>query len=323
MLSRILLGPVSSILGSKRLLIVAEGALQYLPFAALRSLQSDTPLIADHEIVSLPSASVLAILRDEIEQRPVPPKTLAVFADPVFEVGDPRIAERKNNVPPPLFRSAPRGTLLAANSRKSLREVGTSIDGFTISRLPASQEEAAAILASVRKEMAWEGTGFNATRSAALNMDLDQYRIVHFATHGIIDDEHPDLSGLVLSLFDEQGHPQDGYLRMNDIYNMKLPVDLVVLSACNSGLGKEMRREGLVGMVRGFMYAGAARVVASLWKVEDEATAALMKRFYQRMLQDNHSPAQALRMAQLDMLQQKRWQSPYYWAAFVLQGEWK
>jgi CHAT domain-containing protein len=322
-LSHILLGPASGILGTRRLLIVAEGALQYLPFAALRSPQSDNPLIADHEIVSLPSASLLAILRDEIRQRPTPPKTLAVFADPVFEVEDPRLAVKKSNVPQPPFPSASRGALVAAHSRKSLREIGTTIDGFTISRLPGSLEEAAAILASVHKEMAWEGTGFNANRSVALKMDLDQYRIVHFATHGMINDEHPDLSGLVLSLFDEQGNPQDGYLRMNDIYNMKLPVDLVVLSACNSGLGKEMRGEGLVGMVRGFMYAGAARVVSSLWKVEDEATAALMKRFYQRMLQDNHSPAQALRMAQLDMLQQKRWQSPYYWAAFVLQGEWK
>jgi CHAT domain-containing protein len=322
-LSRMLLGPVSSILGSRRLLIVAEGALQYLPFAALPSPQSDSPLIAEHEIVSLPSASVLALVRDEIRQRPIPPKTLAVFADPVFETGDPRITERKNPSPAPPYRSVSKRTLLASNSRKGLRAVAASDEGLSISRLPASRDEANAILALVPEEMAWEGIGFNANRAVALGTDLGQYRIVHFATHGILDDGHPDLSGLVLSLYDEQGHPQDGYLRMQDIYNMKLPVDLVVLSACDSGLGKVMRGEGLIGMVRGFMYAGAARVVASLWKVEDEATAFLMKRFYQRMLQDNLSPAKALRMAQLDMMQQKRWQSPYYWAAFVLQGEWK
>ena len=173
-----------------------------------------------------------------------------------------------------------------------------------------------------------EGAGlkvfdFNANRAVAMGPELGQYRIVHFATHGFLNGEHPELSGLVLSLVDERGHPQDGYLRVHDIYNLKLPVELVVLSACNSGLGKEIRGEGLVGIVRGFMYAGAARVVASLWKVEDEATAALMKRFYQRMLQEGQPPAKALRMAQLDIWQQKRWQSPYYWAAFVLQGEWK
>ena len=165
--------------------------------------------------------------------------------------------------------------------------------------------------------------GFDANRAVALGPELGKYRIVHFATHGFLNDEHPELSGLVLSLFDAQGRPQDGYLRLHDIYNLKLPVELVVLSACNSGLGKEIRGEGLVGIVRGFMYAGAARVVASLWKVEDEATAALMKRFYQKMLQEGLPPAKALRMAQLDVRQQKRWQSPYYWAAFVLQGEWK
>jgi CHAT domain-containing protein len=124
-------------------------------------------------------------------------------------------------------------------------------------------------------------------------------------------------------LIDEQGKPQNGFLRLHDIYNLNLPADLVVLSACSTGLGKEVRGEGLVGIVRGFMYAGAARVVASLWKVDDEATAELMKRFYQQMLQDGKTAAAALRAAQIGMSEQKRWRSPYYWAAFVLQGEWK
>jgi CHAT domain-containing protein len=153
--------------------------------------------------------------------------------------------------------------------------------------------------------------------------EIGQHRIVHFATHGFLNEEHPELSGLVLSLVDEQGRHQDGFLRLHDIYNLNLPVDLVVLSACNSALGKEIRGEGLVGIVRGFMYAGAARVVASLWKVEDEATAELMKRFYQKMIKENQTPAAALRAAQVEMWKQKRWQFPYYWAAFVLQGEWK
>ena len=166
-------------------------------------------------------------------------------------------------------------------------------------------------------------TGFNASRAMATSPELSQYRIVHFATHGVLDDQHPGLSGVILSLVDEQGRPQDGFLRLNDIYNLNLRAELVVLSACNTALGKDVRGEGLVGIVRGFMYAGAARVVASLWKVDDEATAELMKRFYRHMLQNNMPAAAALRAAQMEMSEQKQWHSPYYWAAFVLQGEWK
>src|SRR5207244_8117426 len=122
-----------------------------------------------------------------------------------------------------------------------------------------------------------EALDFQASRTMALSGELGRYRVVHFSTHGLLNNEHPELSGLVLSLVDERGKPQDGFLRLHDIYNLNLPADLVVLSACNTGLGREVRGEGLVGMVRGFMYAGAPRVVASLWKVDDEATAELMK----------------------------------------------
>jgi CHAT domain-containing protein len=139
-----------------------------------------------------------------------------------------------------------------------------------------------------------------------------------------MDDVHPELSGLVLSLFDRQGKFQeDGFLRLYDIYNLKLPVQLVVLSACQTGLGKKMKGEGQLSLTRGFMYAGALRVVSSLWKVDDEATAQLMKRFYQGMLKDNMSPAAALRAAQVSMWEEKRWRAPYYWSGFILQGEWK
>ena len=112
-------------------------------------------------------------------------------------------------------------------------------------------------------------------------------------------------------------------MRLHDIYNLNLPADLVVLSACNTGLGKEVRGEGLIGIVRGFMYAGAARVVASLWKVDDEATAELMKRFYRYMLEDDMPAAAALRAAQVELRHHNQWHSPYFWAGFVLQGEWR
>jgi CHAT domain-containing protein len=146
---------------------------------------------------------------------------------------------------------------------------------------------------------------------------------VHVATHGLLNSQHPELSGIVLSLVDEQGHPQDGFLRLHEIYNLKLGADLVVLSACRTALGKEIKGEGLVGLTRGFMYAGVPRVLASLWDVRDEATAELMKRFYHSMLKDGLRPAAALRAAQVALWREKRWESPYYWAGFVLQGEWR
>jgi CHAT domain-containing protein len=168
-----------------------------------------------------------------------------------------------------------------------------------------------------------EAVGFKANLATATGPDLSRYRYVHFATHGYFDSEHPNLSGLVLSLVDEQGRPQDGFLGANEIYNLQLPAELVVLSACETGLGKEVKGEGLVGLTRGFMYAGAARVMVSLWSVSDKATSELMQRFYRRLLQDRQRPAAAMRAAQVEMFRQPRWQQPYFWAAFTLQGEWR
>lgn len=167
-----------------------------------------------------------------------------------------------------------------------------------------------------------EALDFQASRETAVSKDLNQYRIIHFATHGLLDNEHPELSGLVLSLVGPDGKPRDGFLDLQDIYNLDLPVDLAVLSACQTGLGKEIGGEGLVGLTRGFMYAGASRVVASLWQVDDAATAELMGAFYKAMLKDGLRPAAALRRAQHELMQQKRWRDPYYWAAFTLQGDW-
>jgi CHAT domain-containing protein len=164
---------------------------------------------------------------------------------------------------------------------------------------------------------------FAANRDMAQSKGLGQYRFVHFATHGLLDNDHPELSGLVFSLVDRQGKPQEGFLNLEDVYNLSLPADMVVLSACETGLGKQINGEGLVGLTRGFMYAGASRVVASLWQVDDVATAELMRRFYKALLEDGLPPAQALRRAQIDMQQEKRWEDPYYWAAFTIQGEWK
>ncbi len=324
-LSRIILGPVSSILGTKRLLIVPDGALQYVPFQILTAAgptNSETAmamepraLVMDHEIVNEPSASTLALLIDDTAGRKQAAKTIAVFADPVFEADDPRINSAHQN------SSSATSQLQDSDSQRALRDVGVAQQGGHIPRLQASRLEAEAIMSVTPWWSGFEATGFEASRATVMRPDIGNYRILHFATHGLLNDEHPELSGVVLSLFDEKGQQQEGFLRLHDIYNLKLPVDLVVLSACNTGLGKDVRGEGLIGLTRGFMYAGASSVVASLWKVDDEATAELMRYFYRFMLKDGLSPAAALRKAQVTMSQQKRWQSPYYWSGFIIQGQ--
>ena len=334
-LSRKLLGPIASRLRQewkdKRLVIVAPGALEYLPFTAL-ALPSENcyqPLIASHEVVNLPSASVLAALRRETSCRQPAAKTLAVIADPVFESNDPRAmlaAKRKGsrdnlaaNVQSEYEAHA--ASILTAGSDLARAIKSFSRAGF--SRLPFSREEAEAIADLVPKNSLLKATDFQANRTVVASGALARYRIVHFATHGLLNSEHPELSGLVLSLVDENGKTQDGFLRMHEIYNLRLSADVVVLSACQTALGKEIKGEGLVGLTRGFMYAGAERVVASLWQVDDLATAELMKRFYQGMLKDGLRPAEALRAAQIEMSKQKQWSAPYYWAGFVIQGEWR
>jgi CHAT domain-containing protein len=200
-----------------------------------------------------------------------------------------------------------------------MRDVGNQ----EFPRLPFSRREAEAIVAAAPRGESIKALDFEASRDTATSADLSNYAIVHFATHGLLNSNHPELSGIVLSLVDQNGKSQDGFLRLHEVYNLRLPAELVVLSACQTGLGKEVRGEGIVGLTRGFMYAGAARIVASLWKVNDAATAELMKRFYQRIFAKGLRPAAALREAQVEMWKDGRWRLPYYWAPFVIQGEWR
>jgi CHAT domain-containing protein/Tfp pilus assembly protein PilF len=350
-LSQILLAPAAVQLGNKRLVIVADGPLQYIPFAMLpepefrvsssesrvqdpkrQNLNSkpetrnSKPLILNHEVVSLPSASVLAIQRKELAGRQPATKMLAVIADPVFD----RTDERFKSLAPEANDKAQTQTVAFNDARsiehladKSDDKAGMTTRRLVIPRLPFTRQEATRLLALTPKISSFGAVDFQANRATVLNGELGKYRYVHFATHGLLDSERPGLSSLVLSMVDVQGKQQDGFLRANDIYNLKLPAELVVLSACQTGLGKEIKGEGLVGLTRGFMYAGAARVVVSLWNVNDRATADLMAKFYEKMLKQGERPAAALRAAQVEMWKQKQWQSPYYWAAFTMQGEWR
>ena len=194
---------------------------------------------------------------------------------------------------------------------------------LSFDRLRSTRREADEIIALAGAGAGLKAVDFEASRATAMSERLGQYRIVHFATHGLLNSQHPELSGMVFSLVDERGQPQDGFLRAHEVYNLKLGADLVVLSGCQTALGKEAKGEGMLGLTRGFMYAGAPRVVASLWQVPDKATAELMRQFYKGMLAEGLRPAAALRAAQVAMWKERRWAAPYYWAAFVLQGEWR
>jgi CHAT domain-containing protein len=327
-LSRMLLGPVADRLGTQRLVIVADGILSYLPFGSLPdpvTLPPDggtiQPLIVRHEIVSLPSLSVLAQLRQQPGGRLPPPRTIAVVADPVFYADDERV--RRPAAEPSRPASPEVVSRLESTVQRSAEEAGARRDGERLARLPGTRKEADGILALMPDSaQTRRAVDFEASRAFATSGELSRYRYVHFATHGLLNSLHPELTAVVLSLVDAEGRPQDGFLRAHEIYNLQLPAEAVVLSACQTGLGREVKGEGLIGLTRGFLYAGAERVVVSLWSVDDEATAELMVRFYRGVMKGK-PPAQALRTAQLEMWKGRRWQAPYYWAAFVLHGEWR
>ncbi|UWU50264.1 CHAT domain-containing tetratricopeptide repeat protein [Limnospira platensis] len=316
-LSEILIAPVVNQLNNQRLLIVADGILQFIPFAALPiPSQPDTPLLVEHEIVTASSATLIANQREQLANRPTAAKAVAVIADPIFESNDPRLNSQisSENNPPSLDNLA-----LA----RATRSLGLGDTAPQLNRLEYSRLEAQNIAELFPENERMKALDFEASRYLATHPNLSQYQIIHFATHGLIHPVNPELSGLVLSLFNPQGESDNGFLRLNDIFNLNLPAELVVLSACQTGLGREVRGEGLVGLTRGFMYAGARRVVVSLWNVNDLATSQLMTRFYQQMLNENQPPIIALRQAQLEMWNSGQWQSPYYWGAFTIQGDWR
>jgi CHAT domain-containing protein/predicted negative regulator of RcsB-dependent stress response len=317
MLSNMLLGQVSSRIGTKRLLIVGDGILRYIPFEALPmpDSPSNQPLVSAHEIVMLPSAMTLAALRSERKELKPSNKTIAVIADPVFEKDDPRVLAANTDS----TESETSGVYLST----ATRDFNAFATPLHIPRLPSTLREAKAIMEFVPSGDGVITTGFEATKQRFVSDGMSGYRILHVATHGLLNVEHPDLSGVLLSMVDEHGQNVNGFLRMHDVYSLDLSADLVVLSACRTGLGKNVHGEGIVGLPSGFMYAGAKSVVASLWKVDDNATAEFMTYFYAAMLRDGLPPAAALRTAQLKMQRQPQWREPFYWAGFILQGEYR
>jgi CHAT domain-containing protein len=345
-LSQMILGPVADDLGRKRLLIVADGALHFIPFAALpkprtddqmksrmvgqrraanrrdrppaiSDRQSPNPLILDHEIVNLPSASVLGMLQRRRQTRPVAKKLLALLADPVFERDDPRFNPELTGE-----TAAQQSDIATLRSAVTVSTIPGMQGGLT--RLRFARQEADHILAALspaERETSLAAFDFTACQELALSTELGRYRYLHFATHGFLDNERPELSGVALSLLDRDGRDKDGFLRLVEIYNLRLAAELVTLSACETGLGKQVSGEGIVGLTHGFLHAGASRVLVSLWKVDDRASARLMGRVYEGIFREKLSPAAALRKAQLSLRQDPATSDPFFWAAFVLHGE--
>lgn len=319
-LSQTLLGRVIGQLGTKRLLVVTDGMLQYIPLDALPAPPANAvdgvkdlpPLIAMHEIVMLPSLSTLAAIRQENSKSRSGDRIVAVLADPVFSRDDDRVQSRNSTrTMASVFGDSP--------ATRGLRDM-EALDRSPV-RLAHAAEEAKAIVAVAPRGTAMLAQGFDATRETAMSSLIGEYRIVHFAAHGFVNKDHPELSGIVLSMVDRSGNRTNGFVSVRDIYDLNLSADLVVLSACDTALGKDIKGEGLVGLTHGFLASGSKSVVASLWKVDDRATAVLMSDFYRSMLQDGLSPAAALRSAKERVRREKAWQAPYFWAGFVLQGE--
>ncbi len=322
-LSELILGPVTKDLRGKRLLIVGDGILQYIPFTTLpepnvtpgddRPIPPGEfaphfqPLLVNHEVINLLSASALVEQRQKHKTRPNPSLELAIFADPVFSFNDPRAKSL-----------APAATPVPEDILKLLRNADP-----IHTPLPESQQELKQISQFVPPDRRSEFLGFPANHKTAI-FQLKPHRIIHFASHGFFNVRSPERSGVVLSAIRADGSIQRSVITPADTLDMDLSAtDLVVLSGCRTALGGKPIREGLTGLTGGLMSAGAERVVASLWSVSDEATQKLMTSFYRNIYQEKLSPAQALRTAQLAFWQDPRWQTPYNWAAFAAYGEWQ
>ena len=311
-LSDELFGQLSDKFEKKRLIIVPDGKLNYFPVSALPLPNSETgdPILLSHEVVYQPSASTLSILSKSQNQMPPAAKNLLVFSDPIFTKDDSRILSNK----------AEENHYMEPAALESFRFV-ESLN--SLARLPDSKTEADSIIEIFGRSSTDNYSGFAASREQLLNARTADYRILHFATHGLIDEERPELSGIVMSRFAENGQKLDEFVRLHDIYGMNLSANLVVLSACETGIGKEVRGEGLMSLNNAFLQVGAKTVMSSLWKVEDKATLELMKNFYQSLANENTTPSKALQQAQIKMWESGRYKSPFYWAAFTVQGDFR
>lgn len=301
-LSDTLFGPIGDQLSDQKLIVVPDGKLALFPVAALPApgKSSSEPLVLNHEIIYEPSAAALSLILSIQTENRNAGKKLLVLSDPVFQADDGRLSD-------------------GADGNKTFRGTTSLSD---LSRLESSKIEAAAIIDIVGKGQADLFEGFAANRDQFFQTNLSEYQILHFATHGLVDENRPELSGLVLSRFNKQRERLKELISLQDIYSLKLNADLVVLSACDTGIGKEVKGEGLISLNNAFLQVGARTVISSFWKVEDTATVEFMKWFYGN-LDSGMTASKALQQAQIRMWESNRFRSPFYWAAFNVQGDFR
>ncbi|MDX6613136.1 MAG: hypothetical protein QOD75_2322 [Blastocatellia bacterium] len=326
--------PAASVFGEKRLLVVADGALNYVPFEALvkstdgSDYASLTYLLKTNEIVYAPSASVIAAIRQQGKKAET--KNFLLLADPVFNSNDPRAkgAAVSANAATGEARGLGLESAVEDVAGEPASAAGNS-NGLQLARLSGTRMEAEQVAQLVKKSGGqvdlW--LDLKASEDDVKAHDMQNYRVIHLATHGLLNAERPEFTGLVLSLVGNKNN--DGFLRTDEVFNLNLGAQLVMLSACETGLGKEKRGEGVIGLTRAFMYAGTPTVGVSLWSVADKSTAELMTDFYRRLLGTTAAssglaaPSSAMREAQLAMITGKKYSAPFYWAPLVLIGDWR
>ena len=330
--------PAAPLFKGSRLLVVADGALNYVPFHALvtaaappdgADFSSLEYLFKKNDTVFAPSASVLAAVREQRASAPAQAGGgMLVIADPVFDRADSRAggavgASSAGVALAPGFDSAVADVadgLKAADMQPEAGERRVALVRLTGTGEEAEQIRALAAGAGRKAEVL---SGMQANESELAARDLRQYRVLHFATHGLLNAERPQFTGVVLSLVGNR-EGADGFLRADEVYNLRLGSPLVMLSACESGLGREKRGEGVMGLTRAFMYAGAPAVGVTLWSVSDRATVDLMASFYRSFLGPQaNAPSASLNDARRALLARRETSAPYFWAPFVLVGDWK
>jgi CHAT domain-containing protein len=326
-LYKVILEPAAGIIGERRLMIVADGALNYVPFETLlKSPESGDfsslgYLVKSNELIYAPSASVVGAIKQQRTKSTG--RAMLIIADPVFNSNDARARQ-------PATPASNDAEVRGLGIQSALADVAGSspaqdakMEGLPLARLTGTRSEAEEIskLAKTAGGQADLWLDLDANEDNLSARDVSKYRIIHVATHGLLNAERPQFTGVVLSLVGNKSH--DGFVRTDEVFNLRLGSPLVMLSACETGLGKEKRGEGVLGLTRAFMYAGAPTVGVSLWSVADKSTADLMTDFYRRLLSTaNTSSSGALRGAQMSMISGKKYSAPFYWAPFVLVGDW-
>jgi CHAT domain-containing protein/tetratricopeptide (TPR) repeat protein len=305
-LSWLLLADISRDIKAKRLVLIPDGILTHVPFSALPQPYNPVqPMVEKWELTRVPSGQVLAALLT-LRSRSRTSNLVTVLADPVFDVDDVRLQTKL-----PIAQSE-----LAASSMPQFSPVTVPLP-----RLRFTREEARRI-ESASKQPVQVYSGFDANRDTLTNGVLENSRVLHFATHAWVDERSPAASGIAFSNFRMNGELRDGTLRLFEIYDLSVTADLVVLSGCRTAGGEYLRGEGVDGLVRAFLHAGAPRVVATLWDVQDASTAEFMGHFYRFYLGEQLPAAAALRKAQFLVRHTEHMSHPYYWAGFVLEGDW-